>query len=381
MDLKRAKELGAELAGKLPWQEIADSPAIRYYTDWSKFEGFKPLGRPPAVSARPGPCEVVVQNGVFAGVGECEGVEVEAAGEVFNLAPIDSKILALHAAALEEAVKVRVKRTVPLLVVKLEALDEGHVASHVVLEIEGGGSVVVYASNGRGAMHTVVVEGWAKAPTEYVLVSKAEGPQYVHSVLHTASSVQARPLVVGGVMNAVREEYRIGEEAVAEAVGLELGLGEARIDHVVSLINDAPRGVGRAKLFAVAADKSFVTQRAVGRITKRGVMSDSSVEGVVFIAGEGAVANTQPIILVETGEVAGARHSAADASLDEEKEFLLRARGIRREDIPKLLIASFVDQYLASLTDTAAEYLRRAVLGEVATHLAPVSATPQYTAH
>ena len=52
-------------------------------------------------------------------------------------------------------------------------------------------------------MHTVVVEGWARAPTEYVLVSKAEGPQYVHSVFYTASSVQARPLVVGGVMSTM----------------------------------------------------------------------------------------------------------------------------------------------------------------------------------
>jgi Fe-S cluster assembly scaffold protein SufB len=77
------------------------------------------------------------------------------------------------------------------------------------------------------------------------------------------------------------------------------------------------------------------------------------VEGVVYIAGEGAVANTQPIILVETGEVEGARHSAADAALDEEREFFLRARGVRREDLPKLLVASLVDQYLSSLYEAS----------------------------
>ncbi|WP_258870315.1 SufD family Fe-S cluster assembly protein [Pyrobaculum aerophilum] len=87
-------------------------------------------------------------------------------------------------------------------------------------------------------------------------------------------------------MNAVREEYIIGERASAEVIGLELGLGESRIDHVVSVINDAPGGRGYARLYAVAADKSFVSQRAVGRITKRGVKSESSVEGVVYIAGE-----------------------------------------------------------------------------------------------
>jgi ABC-type transport system involved in Fe-S cluster assembly, permease component len=253
-------------------------------------------------------------------------------------------------------------------VIRLVASAAGrHVASHVVLDVgeAAGGSVVVYVENAPGVMHTAVVEGEARGAVEYVLVSRGAGPQYVHSALGVKSSLSARPFVIGGVMNAVREEYLIGEEASAEAVGLELGFGDSRIDHVVSMINDAPRGRGYARLYAVAADKSFVTQRAVGRIAPRGVGSDSAVEGVVYIAGEGAVANTQPVILVETGDVKGARHSAADAALDEEKEFLLRARGVRREDLPKLLVASLVDQYLASLSEASrgvVEALARSVL-------------------
>jgi Fe-S cluster assembly scaffold protein SufB len=355
MDLKTVKSRAAELAAKLPWQEVADSPTIKYYTDWSKFEGFRPLAAKPVASVSPGPCEVVVVDGVLAGAGECRGVEVRRTEEVFKQLVINSKILALHAAALQEAVYVKVAGRVEPLVVRLLSSAGGHVASHVVLDVaeSAAGSVVVYVENVPGAMHTAVVEGVVRGGVEYVLASRGGGPQYVHSALAVYSSVAARPLVVGGVMNAVREEYIIGEGASAEAVGIELGLGDSRIDHVVSLINDAPRGRGYARLYAVAADRSFVTQRAVGRITPRGVGSDSAVEGVVYIAGEGAVANTQPIILVETGEVEGARHSAADAALDEEKEFLLRARGVRREDLPKLLVASLVDQYLSSLYEAS----------------------------
>ena len=43
MDLKVLKQRAVELAVKLPWQEMADSPTIRYYTDWAKFEGYQPL--------------------------------------------------------------------------------------------------------------------------------------------------------------------------------------------------------------------------------------------------------------------------------------------------------------------------------------------------
>ena len=356
MDLKSAKALGAELAQKLPWQDIADSPTVRYYTDWSKFEGYKPVEAPAPLPGEAEPCKIVLADGALAAVGRCGGVEVGVAEDVFRYVQINSKILALHASALREAVRVAVTgRVEPLVIIMSASAMGAHTASHVVIEAgpSASGSVVVYAEAAEGAMHTAVVEGRLGGDLEYVLVSKGGGPQYVHSALAVEKSVAARPLAFGGVMNAVREEYIIGEGASAEVVGLELGVGESRVDHVVSVINDAPRGRGFARLYAVAADKSFVTQRAVGRITKRGVGSNSAVEGVVYIAGDGAVANTQPIILVETGDVEGARHSAADAALDEDREFFLRARGMRREDLPKLLMLSLVDQYLSSLSEAA----------------------------
>ncbi|ABL88337.1 SufBD protein [Pyrobaculum islandicum DSM 4184] len=360
MDLNTARALGLELAGKLPWQEIADSPTIRYYTDWSKFEGFKPLRDVTPQKHPPGPCEIVVINGRLAGWGVCNGVETALANDIFRQVEINSKILALHASALSEAVYVGVKSRVEPLVIKLIAdLQRAHVASHLLLDVDksASGSIVVYVESGVDTMHTAVVEGDVRGPVEYVLVSRGGGPQYVHSTLSIRSSIYGRPFVVGGVMNAVREEYILGEETYAEVVGLELGLGESRIDHVVSLVNNAPRGRSFAKLYAVAADRSFVAQRAVGRITQRGVGSESSVDGVAYIAGDEAVVNTQPVILVETGDVAGARHSAADAALDEEKEFFLRARGIKKEDISRLLIASLIDQYLSTLSDRARDFV------------------------
>ncbi|MFN3804774.1 MAG: SufD family Fe-S cluster assembly protein [Pyrobaculum sp.] len=354
MDLSTARRLGLELASKLPWQEVADSPTVRYYTDWSKFEGFSPLARLGVGGVEAGPCEVVVVNGVLAGFGGCGGVEVGVGGEVFRLLSIDSRVLALHASVLQSVVSISIRR--PLgrpLVIKLAASgpEGGHVASHVLLEAEAPGSVAVLVSNAAGVMHTAVIEAEFRGSTDFLLASRGAGPQYVHSRARVYSSARARPLVWGGVMNAVREEYHLAERAHADVVGLEFGQGDSRIDHVVSVVNEGRESRGYARLYAVAKDKSFVTQRAIGRITKTGLWSDNAVEGVVYIAGEGAVANTQPIILVETGEVAGARHSAADAALDEEREYYLRARGIDRRDIPALLVASLIDRYLAEVPE------------------------------
>ncbi|WP_258870314.1 hypothetical protein [Pyrobaculum aerophilum] len=61
----------------------------------------------------------------------------------------------------------------------------------------------------------------------------------------------------------------------------------------------------------------------------------------------------------------GARHSAADAALDEDKEFFLRSRGVRREYLPQLLMLSLADQYLSSLTESSRGFVE-AVLRSLA---------------
>lgn len=354
MDLPTARRLGLELASKLPWQEVADSPAVRYYTDWPKFEGFSPPAELEVGHVEAGLCEVVVSSGVLAGFGGCGGVEVRAGGEVFRLLSIDSRILALHASVLQSVVSISIGKPLERpLVVKISAVGPvgSHIASHLLLEANAPGAVAVLVSNAAGVMHTAVIEAEFREPTDFLLASMGAGPQYVHSKARVLSSVRARPLVSGGVMNAVREEYHLAERAYTDVVGLELGQGGSRIDHVVSVVNEGRESRGSARLYAVATDRSFVTQRAVGRIAKTGLWSDNTVEGVVYIAGEGAVANTQPIILVETGEVAGARHSAADAALDEEREYYLRARGVAKRDIPTVLVASLIDRYLAEVSE------------------------------
>lgn len=132
MDLKFAKALGAELASKLPWQEIADSPTVRYYTEWSKFEGYKPLEVPAPLPGEAGPCKIVLVDGALAAVGRCSGVEVGAAADVFHNVQINSKILALHASALRAAVRITITGQVEPLVVVMSASAKGaHTASHV----------------------------------------------------------------------------------------------------------------------------------------------------------------------------------------------------------------------------------------------------------
>ncbi len=64
---------------------------------------------------------------------------------------------------------------------------------------------------------------------------------------------------------------------------------------------------------------------------------------------EGAYAASVPIIMVDTGDVNGARHSAADASPDEDQVNYLRLRGISKDEVTDLIIHEIVSQFMDSL--------------------------------
>jgi len=57
-----------------------------------------------------------------------------------------------------------------------------------------------------------------------------------------------------------------------------------------------------------------------------------------------------PIIIVDTGDVNGARHSATDASIDEDQELYLRMRGLSRDEAIGLVVYDMVTGFLDSIS-------------------------------
>jgi Fe-S cluster assembly scaffold protein SufB len=365
------KELRAEAGGlveKLPYQEMADSPTIKQYVDWHRYEGY--ASRAPRLKGRAGPCEVLIINGWLADYdGGCGSIAVETTQEISTTFRIEDKMSARHFAALEEVVVVRLRGT-PRGVITIRAKasgDGGFAPAHVVLEASEGfaGDVAVVADNEGNPLNSLFVEGAIGPGSSLSLATiSAAGAGSSHVRLRLSvgrgAAVAARPAVIGGYMNSVSEEYILeGPQSSLEVIGLELGSGKSRIHHYVAAINDAEYTRGRVKLLAASLDEAWIVQRALGRITPKGRWSESIAEGVTYIASKSAVAVTQPILYIETGDVAGARHSAADASLDEDKAFYLRARGISEEEFPWLITLSLVDQYLSSTTESLEKLLRQ----------------------
>ncbi|MEZ0248985.1 MAG: SufD family Fe-S cluster assembly protein [Thermoproteus sp.] len=366
MKLAELKIRARELASKLPYQEMADSPGVKHYIDWSRYEGYE--AEAPVLSGEAGPCEVSVANGRLVGVGPCRGVEAHRSDEApLRLIELDRKMNALVAARVPEAIRVRLNGTPEApVVVRLSARGErAFSAAYLVLEVADGfvGDVAFVVEGSGDVLNSALIEGYIGDDVSLnasIASVSGGGPQYVLArfLVGSRSSVSARPLTAFGTMNSVIEEYVVeGAKSSVEVVGLDVGAGKSKIHHYVSAVNDGEYGRGRVKLLAVAKDEALVVQRALGRITKRGRWSESVAEGVTYIASKTAAAITQPILYVDTGDVEGARHSAADASLDEDKAFYLKSRGFSDAELTELIYLSLIDQYASQLPEGLARPL------------------------
>jgi hypothetical protein len=109
VNLAELRQLARQLEAKLPYQEVADSPGVKHYVDWAKYEGY--AAEPPAMSGKAAPCEVLIINGRYADAGACRGVEVRTADEVpLKLIQLDNRMNAAVASRVLEAVHIRLSR-------------------------------------------------------------------------------------------------------------------------------------------------------------------------------------------------------------------------------------------------------------------------------
>lgn len=380
-----------ELAQKIPYQQIRDSPSVKYYTDWGAFERCidpspEELGRQSTVYI-PYELNLAFINGSISIAKVPSGVNAVSINEVgeelgkllFRSIDIsESKALARHVANLVGGMYVEVNEDLrePLRMGIASSL-QGQVLlpthytvlindgvnaslSLFMLGIGGCPSTTVEIYLGRNSKLDLLLTGIYEQVPAYALVKVIAGDE---------ASITARSLVMGGSMNHHREDYLLqGVRSGLNHLGLEVGYGTSRIDYQVNAIHTGEYGMSHSRVLGIARDKSFIIHRALGRIAETAKWSDTNVEGKVFVMNEGAYAASVPVIMVDTGDVNGARHSAADASPDEDQVNYLRLRGISKDEVTDLIIHEVVSQFIDSLPSEFmhdAEVIRSLVMGKV----------------
>ena len=382
-----------ELAQKVPYQQIRDSPSIKYYTDWSAFErcADPTMEAPPTPSIINMPYEpnIVSVNGGLSITKIPSGAHVigindlgEELGKLLfrSIDISESRALARHVANLINGAYVEINEDLnePLrigIIASTEKpmllpthytvlIDDGVTASLGLFIIGSGGcpSTTVEVYLGRGSKLNVLFTDIHEQVPAYALIKVIAGEE---------SSINSRSLIMGGSMNHHREDYLLqGRKSSLNHLGLEIGYGASRIDYQINSVHTGENGTSYSRVLGIARDKSFIIHRAMGRIMNNARWSDTSVEGKVFVMNEGAYAASVPIIMVDTGDVNGARHSAADASPDEDQVNYLRLRGISKDEVTDLIIHEVISQFIESLPreyTVDAEVIKSLIMSKIMT--------------
>lgn len=353
--LSQVKDLAKKLSLEMPYQAIKDSPTIKYYTQWQLFDKCVEASTEAKAPLGVDEYDIAIHSGFLAKNNGMVYGDAET-----GISPSESKIVARHLSNLNTIYGVDVNGgAVNLRVMLSHGLPKGLLSSnHLVfnvgegsianisLSILGGeacGTNIVEFNVNEGSILNLFIRSVNDAPS-FTLIRVNEGK---------GARVNSFSIIVGGEMTHHREDYILmGARSLLNSRALEVGVGKSRIDYMVNAIHVGEYSESYSVTQGVALDSSTVIHRGFGRISESGKWSSTNIEGKVFIGSAEATGMSVPVIMVDTGDVGGARHSASDASLDEQQEIYLRMRGLSREEAIRLVAYDIVMGFLDSVDPT-----------------------------
>ena len=354
-----SKQKYMELAEKLPYQYIKDSPTVKYYTDWRKYD--KALILPKPTRTLKPPIKIAEKANIILGASSWETrnlpekVSVEELGDDYEPGfNVESRIQAIHFARLEKPVKITIE---PYTVLDEPVVIESHggdgfLAHHIVLDVGANSDVkivlVEYASsNGGESVKTFMVEGRITENSNvsiYTLPLHRGAACYHYKRLRLGenSRIESRILGLAGLMSHFREDYELdGSNSGVEVYG-SIVAGNGRIDSITNIVHQAPRTKSLVLIRGVVLGKGLLVHRGVARVTPRAQWSSTSIDSHVSVLSEEGKGYSVPMLEIQTGRVLEARHSTAVTSIEEDQLFYMQSRGLSKRDAEKILVESII---------------------------------------
>lgn len=344
-----------ELASKEAFQEIADSPTTKYYTNWKEFERRLQVGDSQEYSELPAWVKglgegIVVLAGAASVAGDLR-VNVTFPGEVDVIGEIGvtGKMEYYNAARLKASVSLRVPEGVDAgRIVVVSQAGDGYTGHHVRLDLERNSEAEVVLVDLGGpwesSIKTFTVAVTADAGSRlrvYSLSLHDSSAVYSRRVyrLKDASRLELYTFYSSGPATRINEDvYLEGEKSEVEIASSALSRGSAWGDVVLNVRHRGARSNSSINGRGVALDEGILTLRGVAIIEGEAAYSSSSVEVHVSTFGESARGNASPMLEIHTGAVEKAYHSASVSSLTESELFYLAARGLGEEEAKALLV-------------------------------------------
>jgi len=337
------------------FQEIADSPTVRYYTDWRKFRDKLDIDDAVnidniEVEADSATCIIDLRGSYALATGNCGKIGVARDHILFNPALATNKeyMLDYHA----RRAKVRLEAELPdkSKVLVISRGGDGYTGYSLKLSTPAMSTAqvtIIDVALGDGLKtQCIALEAGDRSKVETILFQKhAKTPVYTYMTAYAGigAELQLKLGTIAGDMTRTRIDTILrGETAAYTMHGGAVASGENRGDIIANVVHSGQKTRSTVQLRGVSSDKGVLALRGVARVEPNARGSSTGFEAYVIPFGDKAKGYAVPMLEIFTGDVEQAYHSAAASSLDEETVFYLKTRGIGKE-IPALLAYSVLD--------------------------------------
>ncbi len=345
-----------ELIDDIPFQEVPDSPTVKYYTDWRAFEKNMRLRDAIYSESLPNPMRVF-------------NPDVELRGRLDTYVPNSSrggvtirplrrsepsrlpsrKVEALHAlrwfAGAEIRINPEVRIAEPIKVISISG--KGYVGHHLKIFVGEGAEaklVVLDYSGVEKGLKTSFLEGFVgkggKLSVVSLTIHKWGVPSLMKRSFHVSEGayLTVKSVAGGGVMT--REEYDVALSRMSrvEFVGSAITKYGCKLDLITNVVHEGPFSESSVRVRGGVREYSTLTHRGVSSVTRGAEGVDTYIESRITVLGKGGKGYSVPMLELSTGNVSRAKHSASVTVLDDASLFYLQSRGLSRDDITDLLM-------------------------------------------
>ncbi|MEB3806734.1 MAG: SufD family Fe-S cluster assembly protein [Desulfurococcales archaeon] len=349
-----------ELARREAFQEIADSPTVKYYTNWREFErrldaaDSKDYPSLPEWLEALEPRKLVITDRAAVDGIKSSWIRIYSDYDVIGDLKVAGKLEYLHAARAKPIVELRIPEGVDagsILVVSMAG--EAYTGHHlrVILEPESSVELLVadLGNESRESLKTLttvyeVSEG--ASLKQYVYANHGNTAVYVRRIyrLGTGSRLELNTLYSGGPSTRVNEDIFLnGQYSEARVVSSAVSRETAWSDVLLNVRHRGPRSRAFVEGRGVVLNRGLLTLRGIAIVEEEAEWSASHVEVHVSTFGEEAKGYASPMLEIHTGNVEEAFHSASVASIGEDELFYLKSRGLNEAEARELLIEGIVN--------------------------------------
>ncbi len=340
-----------EKVKKVPYQEMADSPTEKYYTDWRKFE--KKLDAPDAenfdnIDVPENAC-VIDPVGPILNHGVCSNLKVEPLREA-PLLNLNERLAVYHTLRSKKSIKVELGDGTYILLLRG---GEGYVGYNVEIKVRDGSKTKVLI------IDTALSDGLKTQLLQITL-----GEEALLDVYHVQLHSQRAPVysILEAVINrASRMKYRLasrpgevtrhrlitlleGSYSRLDVLGGVLGKGRSQGDYITDILHFGESSVSVVDVRGISTDYSNITLRGTAKVLGKAEESSTRVLMHVLIAGENAKGRSVPMLEIYTGNMQEASHSASATSIGEEILFYAASRGLSKSDLVSLVEHGLIER-------------------------------------